>query len=442
MAGYGARVRDRGPSNAEVAAKCKEYLFPSAATYYDEPVALESGTGMRVRDYDGRTYLDFFGGILTVSVGHANSEVNARVRGQMDRLGHVSTLYPTLPIGDLAEKLVQLAPLGLGKAFFCTSGTEANETAVTLAQTHTGEAEIVALRHGYSGRTIAAQALTGNSKYRPVTTQLAGVKHAHAPYCYRCPFGLRYPSCALKCAEDIEELIQTTTAGHVGAIIIEPILGVGGFITPPDGWLRLAVDVVRKYGGVFICDEVQTGFGRTGKMWGIDHEGVEPDVMTMAKGIANGYPLGAVLAKAPIAASWKAGNISTFGGNPISCAAAAATIGVIESENLVHNAAAMGEILRQGLDALKAKHSAIGDVRGRGLMQGIEIVRNEKEHDRTPDVEITLSVFEEAKKRGLLVGRGGLYGNVLRIAPPLIVGRRDVDDAHEILDASLAAAGR
>jgi 4-aminobutyrate aminotransferase-like enzyme len=164
--------------------------------------------------------------------------------------------------------------------------------------------------------------------------------------------------------------------------------------------------------------------------------------MTMAKGIANGYPLGAVLAKAPIAASWKAGNISTFGGNPISCAAAAATIGVIESENLVHNAAAMGEILRQGLDALKAKHSAIGDVRGRGLMQGIEIVRNEKEHDRTPDVEITLSVFEEAKKRGLLVGRGGLYGNVLRIAPPLIVGRRDVDDALEILDASLAAAGR
>jgi 4-aminobutyrate aminotransferase-like enzyme len=433
-------MSEKKPTNAEVTAKFKQYLFPSTATYYAEPVALESGQGVRVRDFDGKAYLDFFGGILTISVGHANGAVNTAVRAQMERLGHVSTVYPTLPIAQLAERLVRLAPGKLEKAFFCTSGTEADETAVALAQAHTGRTELVALRHGYSGRSLLAQSLTAHARYRVIPTQVAGIKHAHAPYCYRCPLGLQYPSCEIKCAHDVEELIQTTTTGQIAGAIVEPILGVGGFITPPPGWMKAFVEVIRKYGGVFICDEVQTGFGRTGgAMWGIEHEDVVPDVMTMAKGIANGLPISAVLTTAAIADAWKGGNIATFGGNPLSCAAANATIDQIENDNLVENAAGMGRVLRGGLEALKAKYACIGDVRGRGLMQGVELVRDEKAGDRTPAVEATTRLLEESKRRGLLIGRGGLYNNVLRVAPPLIVGKSDVDEALRILDEAFCA---
>jgi alanine-glyoxylate transaminase/(R)-3-amino-2-methylpropionate-pyruvate transaminase len=433
-------VNDKKTRSAEVTAKFKQYLFPSNATYYAEPVALESGAGARLRDFDGREYLDFFGGIVTVGVGHANPRVNAAAQAQMERLGHVSTLYPTLPVAELAEKLVNLAPGKMERAFFCTSGTEADETAVALAQAHTGRQEVIALRHGYSGRSLLGQSLTAHSKYRAVPTQVAGVKHAHAPYCYRCPFGLTFPACGIKCATDIEELIQTTTVGEVAGMIAEPILGVGGVIAPPPGWMKLAVDIVKKYGGIFLCDEVQTGFGRTGRMWGVDGEGVEPDVVTMAKGIANGFPISAVVTTSAIAGAWKAGNISTFGGNPISCAAANATIDVIVEDGLVENAAGMGAVLKEALEGLKSRYPVIGDVRGRGLMLGMELVRDERAGDRTPAADTTLRVLEEAKKRGLLLGRGGLYGNVVRVAPPLVVSRRDVDDALAVIQESFGAA--
>jgi len=357
----------------------------------------------------------------------------------MGRIGHVSAVYPTLPIVDLAERLVRLAPGKMEKAFFCASGTEADETAVALAQAHTRRHEVIALRHGYSGRSMLAQSLTGNSKFRIVPTQAAAVKHAHAPYCYRCPFGLKYPSCGIKCAEDIENLIQTTTTGEIAGFIVEPILGVGGFVTPPEGWMKMAVDIVKKYGGLFICDEVQTGFGRTGTMWGVDAEGLSPDIVTMAKGIANGYPISAVVTSSGIADAWKGGNISTFGGNAISCAAANATIDQITGDKLVDNSAAMGRLLREGLEALKVKYAMIGDVRGRGLMQGVEVVRDENAGDRTPGPEATLRMLEETKKRGLLIGRGGLYGNVLRVAPSLVVARGEVEDALKILDDAFAA---
>ena len=427
-------------SAKEVTAKFKQYMFASNATFYDEAVALESGKGAYVRDFDGNTYLDFFGGILTVGLGHGHERVNAAVRAQIERLGHVSTMYPTLPVAELAEKLVRLSPGKLEKVFFCASGTEADETAVALAQLYTGRQEVVALRHGYAGRTMLAQSLTANSKYRALPTQAAAVKHAHAPYCYRCPFGLSYPSCEIKCAQDIEELIQTTTVGQVAGIIIEPILGVGGFIAPPPGWMKLAVEIVKKYGGIFICDEVQTGFGRTGgKMWGVEHEGLVPDVLTSAKGIANGYPLSAVVTTSAISGAWKGGNISTFGGNNVSCAAANATIDAIQEEKLLDHAEAMGRILREGLEALKGKHTVIGDVRGKGLMQGLELVQNEKAGDRAPNQAATLRLLEETKRRGLFIGRGGVYGNVLRIAPPLVIAKAQIDDALKILDESFAA---
>jgi 4-aminobutyrate aminotransferase-like enzyme len=439
---------EKKPTAAEVRAKTKQYLFPSVATYYAESVCLESGKGSRLRDFDGKSYLDFFGGILTVSLGQANEKVNRAIHAQIDRLGHVSTCYPTLPAAELAEKLVKLAPGKIataGKAFFSASGTEADETAVALAQIFTGRQELVALRHGYSGRSLLAQTLTAHAKFRNIPTQVAGIKHAHSPYCYRCPFGLTYPSCDVKCARDIEELIQTTTTGQIAGFLAEPIQGVGGFVDAPQGYFKVAVDIIRKYGGLFICDEVQTGFGRTGKhMWGIQHhEGVEPDIMTMAKGIANGMPLGATLATAAVADAWKGGNISTYGGNPMSAAAANAVVDTIAEDKLVEHADAMGRHLREGLLAIQKKHAkTIGDVRGKGLMQGVELVKDETARDRTPNPDLVTRLFEETKKRGLLIGRGGLYNNVLRIAPALNVSKADLDEGIKILgDAMDAVSG-
>ncbi len=438
-------MSDRKWTSAELRSKHTELLFPSVGTFYEDPVCLDEGKGARLKDLDGREYLDFFGGILTVSVGQAHPKVNAALHAQIDRLGHVSTLYPTVGIVELAQKLLDLAPGKIGKAgkaFFTASGTEADETAVALAQIATGRQELIALRHGYSGRSMLAQSLTAHSKYRAVPTQIAGLKHAPSRYCYRCPYGATPDHCGLKCAEDIEELIQTTTTGQIAGFLAEPIQGVGGFIVAPDGYFKVATDIVKKYGGLFICDEVQTGFGRTGgKMWGIEHhDGVEPDIMTMAKGIANGLPIGACLATVPVADSWKAGNIATFGGNPISTAAANATIDVIVEEKLSDNATVMGKLLREGLEALERKHpKVIGDVRGKGLMQAIELVKDETAKDRTPDAASTSRLFEETKKRGLLIGRGGLWGNVVRIAPALNVTRTEIEEGLKILEDSFAA---
>jgi alanine-glyoxylate transaminase/(R)-3-amino-2-methylpropionate-pyruvate transaminase len=425
-------------NSSDVRQKHNEFLF-GTSNYYEQPIVLTEGRGSRLKDLDGNTYLDFFGGILTVSVGHANETVNAAVIQQIQRLGHVSTLFPTLPIVELAEKLVSLAPGNLKKAFFTASGTEADETAVMMAQVSTGNMELVALRHGYSGRSLLAQTLTAHSPYRPLPSQVAAVRHAPAPYCYRCPFKLEYPSCGVACATDLEELIRTTTTGRIAGMIAEPIQGVGGFITPPKEYFQIAAEIIRKYGGVFIADEVQTGFGRTGgKMWGIEQYGVEPDIMTMAKGIANGMPLGATLVTPAIAASFKNAQISTFGGNPISATAANATIGVIEKDNLVENAARQGALLRAGLEDLKRKHPKIvGDVRGMGLMQAIEFVEDETIKNRTPNPKAVLRLFEETKRRGLIIGKGGLYGNTIRVAPALNVTQADIEEGLNIIGESL-----
>jgi 4-aminobutyrate aminotransferase-like enzyme len=423
--------------------KHKQYLFPSTINYYAEPVVLTEGKGLRIRDADGNEYLDFFGGILTVSIGYADDRVNAAIKAQIGRLTHVSTLYPTLPMVELAERLARLAPGNLKQSYFTASGTEADETAVMMAELATGSTEIVALRHGYSGRSMLAQSLTAHSTWRALPTQVAGVKHAVSPYCYRCPLKLTYPSCGVACAKDIEELIRTTTTGRIAAFLAEPIQGVGGFITPPPEYFEIAVGIIRKYGGVFICDEVQTGFGRTGgSMWGIAHWGVTPDIMTMAKGVANGLPLGVTIATPEIAGALKALTISTFGGNPVSCAAANATLEIIEKEDLPGNAEKMGRLLREGLEELRRRFpKAIGDVRGMGLMQGLELVEDETSGDRTPARALTARVFEEARKRSLLIGKGGLEGNAFRIAPALTVGASEIEEALSILRESFAAAG-
>ena len=429
-------------NSADVRRKHRKYLFPAVKNYYQESVVIVEGRGARVTDLDGRTYLDFFAGILTVSVGHANEEVNRAVTAQVKQLSHTSTLYPTLPIVELAEKLAKLTPGDLEKCFFTASGTEADETAVMMAQIFTGNFELIALRHGYSGRSLLAQSLTAHAAWRAMPTQAPAIKHALAPYCYRCPLKLTYPDCGVACAQDVEELIQTTTTGQVAGILVEPIMGVGGFITPPQEYFVIVAEIVRKYGGIFISDEVQTGFGRTGQMWGIEQYGVVPDMITVAKGIANGLPLGAVITTAEIADSLTKNSISTFGGNPVSCAAAGATIDVILRDKLADNAQAMGAVLREGLVRLQQKYpKVIGEVRGMGLMQAIELVVDETAGDRTPNPDAANQLMEQTKERGLLLGRGGLYGNVLRIAPALNITQDEVDEATGILDQSFAAMG-
>jgi 4-aminobutyrate aminotransferase-like enzyme len=436
-----SKLNTKADRAQDARSKHKEFLLPAVANYYEEPLVLEQGEGMYVRDTEGNRYLDFFGGILTVSIGHCDPRVTEPVKVQMDRLGHVSSLYPTLPVVELAERLARITPGRLTKSIFNVSGTEADDTAVVLAQLFTGAQEVIALRHGYSGRGMLSQALTGHAPWRAIPSQVPGIKHAVSPYCYRCPFGLKYPSCEVKCARDIEELIQTTTTGHVAGFLAEPIQGVGGFITPPPEYFEISVEIVRRFGGVFICDEVQTGFGRTGThMFGISHWGVEPDIMTMAKGIANGMPIAVAIATDEIAAAFQKLTISTFGGNPVSCAAANATIDVIENESLVDQAERTGARLRAGLEELQERFPAkIGDVRGKGLMQAIEIVVDEAGGDRTPDPATTVRLFEETKKRHLLIGKGGLAGNAVRISPPLTVSESEVDDALRIFRESFEA---
>ena len=417
--------------------KHKKYLFDAVKNFYKEPLVIEEGKGFYVSDSDGRSYLDFFGGILTVSVGHANDEVNTAIKAQVDRLSHISSLYPSIPVVDLAERLVRLSPGNLEKVFFNASGTEADETAVMMAQLYTGNTEIIALRHGYSGRSLLAQSLTAHAPWRALPTQVASVKHALAPYCYRCPLKMTYPDCGVACANDVKELINTTTTGKVAGILAEPIQGVGGFITPPDEYFNIVADIIHEHGGIFISDEVQTGFGRTGKTWGIQHSGVEPDMITVAKGIANGMPLAAVVTTKDIADTLQKNTISTFGGNPVSSAAANATLEIIERDELKANANEMGEILKDGLIKIQSDHrEVIGEVRGKGLMVGLELVVDETKKDRTPNPDAVDRLMEETKDRGLLIGRGGLYGNCVRISPSLNIGRSEIDEALSILASS------
>ncbi len=415
----------------------KEFLFPSVFHYYKEPLVIARAKNQYVWDADGRQYLDFFGGIVTVSVGHCNDAVNAQVHRQLDTLQHVSTVFANEPQAALARKIAALTPGGLTKSFFSNSGTEANETAILAARCYTGNTEIVALRHSYHGRSSMGMTLSGQGAWRLGPAQ-AGIVHAHNAYCYRCPLGLTYPSCEVKCAQDMKELIQTTTNGNIAGFIAEPIQGVGGFITPPKEYFPIVERIVREHGGIFISDEVQTAWGRTGGKWfGIEQWGVKPDVITSAKGLANGSPIGVTVARPEVADSITGLTISTFGGNPVTTTAAKAVIDFIEDQRLLANCADMGAYLRAGLEDLKQKHDRIGEVRGMGLLQGVELV--EDRQSKTPAKAETSMVMEAARENGLLLGRGGLYGNVLRLSPPMNIGRTDVDEFLKLLNRSLTA---
>ena len=424
-------------THQEIILANQECLFPAVFHYYREPLVLTRAKDQYVWDAEGRQYLDFFGGILTVSVGHCNERVNRAIHAQIDTLQHVSTVFPTEPQAALARTIASIAPGPGWKSFFTCSGTEANETAILAARCYTGSSEIIALRHSYHGRSSLAMGVTGQANWKVGPAVQAGIAFAHNAYCYRCPFGLTYPDCEVRCARDVQEVIRTTTSGQIAGMIAEPIQGVGGFITPPREYFGIVADIVRRHGGVFISDEVQTAWGRTGnRWWGLEHWGVTPDILTSAKGLANGLPIGLTAARPEVADSVRKLTISTFGGGPVPTAAAKAVIDLIEEENLAGNAAEIGAYLRGRLEELKDKHPLIGDVRGMGLMQAVELVQDRA--SKTPATAETLRLMEAARGHGILIGRGGLDGNVIRMSPPLNINRSDVDEFVRAFDASLS----
>jgi 4-aminobutyrate aminotransferase len=425
----------------EIADKYRQYLY-GLATYYKEPLPFVKGEGKWLFGADGRKYLDFFGGIVTVSLGHCDARVVAAIEKQARTLQHVSTLFPTIPIVELAEKLSSIFPGERpAKSFFTNSGTEAIETAILTARLHTQRAEVVALRHGYHGRSMLSMSLTAHAGWRLGGVHDPSIRHAMAPYCYRCPLKLDPKSCGTACAEDVEEVIKTTTSGRPAAFIAEPIMGVGGFITPPPEYPRIVADIVKRHEALYIADEVQTGWGRTGGKWfGIEQYGVKPDIIVAAKSLGNGHPVGATVARQEVADSFKGLTIATFGGNPVTMAAAKAVVDAIDQDRLMDNAAAVGAHFRSRLDGLKEKHPLVGEVRGMGLMQGVELVKDRQTKEPAP--QAVAAVMEGARSRGLIIGRGGLYGNVLRISPPLNVTAGDADQAADVIDQALGDAAR
>ena len=417
----------------DVKAGHREFIFPSVAPYYQDPLVFVRGEGMVLVDSEGKEFLDFFSGILTASLGHCHPEVVERIRQQAGILGHTSTLYLTENQVEAARRLASMAPGELKSSFFTNSGTEAVETAVMLACCYTGRSEVLALRHSYSGRSFLTTNITGNASWRPLPSSIAGIKHVMSPYPYRCPF--RRPcdeSCSEAFARDFEEAIQTTTNGNPAAFIAETIQGVAGYIVPPPAYFQKMVEIIHKYGGLFICDEVQAGFGRTGEQWfGIEHWEVEPDIMVMAKGIANGFPVGATITREEIAASWTTKSISTFGGNPLAMAATATTLDVMVKEDTPGRSALRGKQLREGLEVLAEEYEWIGETRGMGLMQALELVEDRETKKESP--EKANALLEAAKTEGLLVGMGGRKAHVIRLGPSMLITEAEVEEGLERL---------
>ncbi|MCF8144144.1 MAG: aspartate aminotransferase family protein [Deltaproteobacteria bacterium] len=418
----------------------RQYIFPAVTPFYgDHPLIVDRAKGSVIWDTEGNCYLDFFGGVLTVSVGHCNEEVTERTIRQMRRVQHTSTLYINEAMVRVARKIADLTPGRLQKCLFTNSGSEANETAIMAARMYTGNREVITLRHAYAGRTMTTMSLSGHGAWRLGGVFDSHIRHVRAPYTYRAPVGLDEKGLVDLCVQDLEETLATTTDGRIAAFMAEPIQGVGGFIVMPRDYFKQILPLVREAGGVFICDEVQTGWGRTGKYFcGIEHWGVDPDIITFAKGTANGSPIGVTIATPEIADAVKGLTFATFGGNPVTMTAALATIDYIERHRLTENAEVQGRRLRDCLNALRMKHSFVGDVRGMGLMQAMEIVESRCSGSKRPDPVRTVDLINAARKNGLLVGKGGLCNNVIRIAPHLTVTQEEMADGCSRLSRALA----
>ncbi|MBI4237403.1 MAG: aspartate aminotransferase family protein [Deltaproteobacteria bacterium] len=417
------------PSNDELIAFRARHFIPTAYLYHKEPIQLTKAKGVYVWDQTGKQYLDAIGGIVSISAGHNHPRIQQAMREMLDadELQHTSLLYLTKYPVELAKALLAEAPAGFEKVALTNSGSEANEFAFMAARHATGETIVMNLRHGYHGGTSGVLAHCGHANWRFRSQPNTNATSALEPNCYRCPFGKKPDSCALECAQNVETTIQTTTHGKIAAFIAEPVMGVGGFVTPPKAYFDAVTRIVHNYGGVYISDEVQTGVGRCGGNFFLTKElGIDADVITLAKGLGNGAAIGAVVTK-PAVVQAMAGKLyfNTFGGDPYQTRQAKVNMDIIQEEGLIANARVMGTRLMQGLRDLMADAPLIGDVRGRGLLIGVELVK-----DRTTKeyaTEATAQVMDLCKERGLLLGKGGLFGNVLRIAPPLSITATHVD---------------
>jgi 4-aminobutyrate aminotransferase len=420
-------------THAELWERHKAVMPDWLSLYYEEPIEIVQGSGRRVTDGEGKQYLDFFAGILTNAIGYDIAEISDAVRDQLSSgVAHTSTVYLIRRQIELAEKIAELSGIPDAKVFFTNSGTEANEAALLFATQKRRSNQVLAMRNSYHGRGFGTVAITGNRGWSASSLSPVNVQYLQGAYRYRSPFrDLPDADYVKACVDDLREVIATTTAGDVACLIVEPIQGVGGFSSPPDGFYAAFKEVLDEYGILLISDEVQTGWGRTGEhFWGIQAHDVVPDAMTFAKGLGNGFAIGGVVATPALMDSLSANSLSTFGGNPISTSAAKATIEYLLDHDLQANAAKRGAQLADGLRGIADEFPELGEVRGKGLMLAAEIVNP---GDNAPDAATTAKLQQEAKNRGLLVGKGGLYGNVLRMAPPMTLTEPETTEAIEIL---------
>jgi 4-aminobutyrate aminotransferase len=417
--------------------KYKQYVN-TAFVKAVEPIVVLEAKGAKIHDENGKVYTDLFAGISVVNAGHCNPEILAAAKAQMDRLVHCcSYLYHVPVVADLAEKLAQITPGRLQKSFFGSGGAEANEGAMRLAKQFTKKQEFIALQGSFHGRSWGTLSITGNcGRKRGGGPYATGCTFHPAPYCYRCPYQMAYPACDLYCAKDLERTIQFNTSDNVAAFIIEPVMGEGGIIVPPREYFQELQRVLDRHGILLFTDEVQSGFGRTGHFFAIEHyEGTEPDILTMAKGIADGFPLSCVIARSEIADSFRPGDhLSTFGGNPVSCAASLANIAYFEREKLPEKTLEKGEALIGELRELQKMQPLMGDVRGLGLMVGVELVTDQA---KTPATEQANAIRGLMREKGFLIGVGGTWGNVLRLQPPLVISAEELSASVSALDESL-----
>lgn len=429
-----------GPSAAEILALRQQHLNPAIFHYYQQPLMIVEGRGQWLFDETGRRYLDAIGGIVTISVGHCHPHVVAAANRQNERLQHTTTIYLHPNVALYARDLAAKLPGELKVVYFVNSGSEANDLAVLMARAYTGNYDVIALRNGYHGGSQSTMGLTSHRTWKFNVPHSFGVHHAQMPDPYRGPYGHDDPDAGRKYAADVHNLIEFGTPGRIAAFIAESVQGVGGAVVYPDGYLKHAYEHARAAGGVCIADEVQTGFGRTGThFWGFQTQDVVPDIVTMAKGIGNGAPLAAVVTTPRIAQALTGRlHFNTFGGNPVVCAIGRAVLEVIDREHLQANALQVGARLKAGLEQLAQKHALIGDVRGLGLMLGVELVKDRA--TKTPASAECAAVFERARELGLLIGKGGLWGNTLRIKPPMIITEADADFIVAVLDECLQAA--
>ncbi len=421
-----------GPGREQVLKDRQRFCNPAIFTYYQEPIMIVEGHLQYLFDETGRRYLDMLSGVATVSCGHCHPLVTSRVSRQLQQLQHASTIYLNPNLSELARKLAGKLPAGLEVTYFTNSGSEANDLAVHLARLYTGCLDVLALRSGYHGGSFGTMGLTGVHTWKYPSAHGTYIHHTVCPDPYRSLFSGTPEEIAEKSVEDMKQLILSATPGRIGGFLAEPIQGVGGVTYGAPNYLESAYEVVRKHGGLCIADEVQTGFGRTGRYWGFEHFEVTPDIVTMAKAFGNGIPLGAVTTRREIAETLAQKlHFNTFGGNPVSMAAGSAAMDVIDQENLVENSRIQGRRLKNGLLELQQRHSLIGDVRGKGLMLGVELVRDRSSREPAPDE--TLQLLDLARRQQILFGRGGPHGNVLRIKPPLCLTTEDVDFALQAL---------